>query len=494
MNALRAILKGSLVVVISTALDFLWPEINRVVSPVLVLLLVIDFVRRGNMRWLYMGGIVLLFFPELQTTIYGPIELHHALLALVALVVGYRIVRKQEALQRWPLTLTAYGGLLAVLTYFSRETVTSWHRLFVLAFLFLIAILAPYVLKTLTHVREFFIVLLVTNGAASLIGLAALYWSAATSTHFENPYLHMSVTEGVPRIAGTLLDSNFLGHHLLLVLPALFGLLATSYQKLSRRSLYCWTSLTILLSAIFLMTYSRSSYLGLGAALLVLVVWLPVRRWWRAVAVMVVAAVIASALYWPFPFYSLYRTPSSLVPTATKEIIFNGFNPRALAEEYIARVQNNPNLSDEERDQLLARDVSSDSLGYRIIFWKSALRMFKDHPIIGVGAGQFRYQFKNYQNLEFIREPDTHNIYLEQLAETGTVGSLALFGVLSWAFYILWRAKKRLDSMWRLPVAAVAASVAGILVQSALLGGLGVPPLYIALGLVGVLHRQLKLK
>jgi glycosyltransferase involved in cell wall biosynthesis/O-antigen ligase len=482
-----AILEIVLLVLITTVLEFAAPSANTIVAPILFLIVWLHFWRAEKLQWLFFAAIAIIPFPELQSQILGPLEVHHALLLACLFSFGTRwLFLSPRQLPRLSWALALYYLVIVVLTLTQFTHIASWHRLFILAFLFLIGFLAPQFIKTRQDLKQLFWVVLGTAVATTLVGLGALYLAAAARTFFESPYLHISIVEGVPRVAGTLLDSNFFGHHLLLVLPTLCAVLFMDWRRLSRRNKIVLSVVTLLLSAAFLLTYSRSSYLGLAAALFVIVIATHLRTIWKAIILLIVAGLAATALYPPFPFYSIYRTPSVIIPTETKEQLLLGFDPRSVAEEYIKRVQNDPNLSDEERDQLLARDVSSDSLGYRIIFWKAGLAMFRDHPFTGVGVGQFRYQFKNYADLSFLREPDTHNIYIEQLAETGVVGfgymALLLLATIA-SFIRSIRLNRITQGLPFIAAVGALASLAGILVQSSLLGGFGAMPLFLLLGM-----------
>jgi O-antigen ligase len=71
----------------------------------------------------------------------------------------------------------------------------------------------------------------------------------------------------------------------------------------------------------------------------------------------------------------------------------------------------------------------------RVLMWQSAYEMFKDHPVLGVGLGQYapKYlnEYKSPQAKE--RQNHSHNNFLQMLAENGIVGFLGfvlLFGYL----------------------------------------------------------------
>ena len=63
----------------------------------------------------------------------------------------------------------------------------------------------------------------------------------------------------------------------------------------------------------------------------------------------------------------------------------------------------------------------------RILIWQSAWNMFKDHPILGVGLGQYTINYQTKYILPQAKEPDlghAHNNFMQMLAENGIVGFL----------------------------------------------------------------------
>jgi O-antigen ligase len=76
--------------------------------------------------------------------------------------------------------------------------------------------------------------------------------------------------------------------------------------------------------------------------------------------------------------------------------------------------------------------LSGDELGSkvkRIAFVIAGLRMFSDHPLLGVGISQFGYFYNSYQTLGIWGIAETvklipNNIYVELLSELGIIGFL----------------------------------------------------------------------
>lgn len=65
----------------------------------------------------------------------------------------------------------------------------------------------------------------------------------------------------------------------------------------------------------------------------------------------------------------------------------------------------------------------------RWALWDAALRMFRDHPLFGVGPGGYHRLFPTYHPGPLDGESgwgSAHNLYLHQLAERGALGAIAL--------------------------------------------------------------------
>ena len=75
---------------------------------------------------------------------------------------------------------------------------------------------------------------------------------------------------------------------------------------------------------------------------------------------------------------------------------------------------------------------ASKSLGYRVQYWQSTLRMIADHPLAGCGPGNFQDAYTRYKLPEASEDiADPHNFFLEVWATAGTPAALALLGVLA---------------------------------------------------------------
>ncbi len=75
----------------------------------------------------------------------------------------------------------------------------------------------------------------------------------------------------------------------------------------------------------------------------------------------------------------------------------------------------------------------------RIVFWKAHYNIFKDHPLLGVGANCSQYVYDEYYakipGKISKRQYNAHNIYLQFMADSGILGLISfLFIIVAWFF------------------------------------------------------------
>lgn len=110
----------------------------------------------------------------------------------------------------------------------------------------------------------------------------------------------------------------------------------------------------------------------------------------------------------------------------------------------------------------------SDRGAGRADLWQVAWRMAHDHPIVGVGLGNFTDRAPEYVNqpggMTFVdliveRPRVVHNAYLELLAETGVLGLLLYLFVVAACLRAAWRAAGRFDAQGDRTLASAARAV-----------------------------------
>jgi len=107
----------------------------------------------------------------------------------------------------------------------------------------------------------------------------------------------------------------------------------------------------------------------------------------------------------------------------------------------------------------------------RLGVWREALRLFRDHPIVGTGLGtfddvSFSLEGTTADRIFFRNGWHAHNVYLHLLAETGILGLLAWcyfwYAIVGHLAHGMWRA----DTRGRLDVAGTLCAVSAFLVLS----------------------------
>jgi len=93
------------------------------------------------------------------------------------------------------------------------------------------------------------------------------------------------------------------------------------------------------------------------------------------------------------------------------------------------------------------KEIDKGTANARINYWKAGFRMFVDHPIVGVGAGNGGMHMPMYliesnnPNREWGRT--FHGVFPQVIAELGILGSFFYFSMIIIAFKLLYRIKNR---------------------------------------------------
>ncbi len=184
--------------------------------------------------------------------------------------------------------------------------------------------------------------------------------------------------------------------------------------------------------AALLMSWSRGAWLGVGAAMVVTIVV----QSRRAFLVSLIAAFILTFL-----------------------ILLSSINviPQVIAERF-SGIGDYFGVFD-------VRGVRVDDANYAIVermaHWQAAAEMFVEHPILGVGIGNYEVIYPAYA-LPRWSDPlgHAHNYYLNVAAETGLVGLTAYLALWGAALWQAWRALRGLQGASR----SIAAGLLGMMV------------------------------
>ncbi len=92
--------------------------------------------------------------------------------------------------------------------------------------------------------------------------------------------------------------------------------------------------------------------------------------------------------------------------------------------------------------QLVTTNPEGSSIGQRLIFWQTSLRIIADHPLLGAGTGSFAHEYSSHAGeYASLNADNPHNEYLIIAAQLG------LLGLLGW----LWLLYSQLKLSIQLP-------------------------------------------
>lgn len=147
----------------------------------------------------------------------------------------------------------------------------------------------------------------------------------------------------------------------------------------------------------------------------------------------------------------------------TKKIFFSVLVGLALVLiliSVIAGQSKKPGLAVAQRLISIVHPQQEDSVGFRTVCMRTAWQMFKKHPVIGFGAGDYTNNIKQYFNEDYYAweamSKHIHNLYLQILIEAGLLGIL---GFLFWLVAHLARIGKTLIHYWPQSRGSVIAAV-----------------------------------
>jgi putative inorganic carbon (hco3(-)) transporter len=336
----------------------------------------------------------------------------------MALVVplGYELLIKRQKVVITPAFpwIVAYFLVQILGTLFARDVPAAAAELlsFVLEGLGLY-LLVINVVRTPAAMRHAVWTLLLVG--AFLGGLSV--FQAATGT-YSNDYfgfatsdatndLGVSVGGSLARLAGPIGEKNRYAQIMLMLVPLALFQAWSERRRLLRLAAY---GTALLVSGAVILTFSRGA--AVGFALVVLL--MTVLRYVKLIQLAAVGLVIAGLLI-AVPQYAERLTTLYAVVGAVTD-------------------------SD-------AANTADNSVLSRATENLAALAVFSDHPIVGVGPGQFSSYYREYADDIAISvkasDRQAHNLYLSTAAETGTLGLFCFMTILLITLWQLARARRR---------------------------------------------------
>ena len=267
------------------------------------------------------------------------------------------------------------------------------------------------------------------GGALAIINVAQAL-TASYGSDFAGFAIARSEGAGVFRVGGPL-DPNFFGQ--MLVATAILAVyLALSTRDRAARAL----ALTMFAACVGAtgLTGSRGTLVGAAAGLILILLLAPIPR--TLVAASMALVVIAGLVFLPAGLKARVGVPTEAT--------------------FSAQVTT-------------AKKGSEGAVRGRKVENIAALQMFEDHPLLGVGPGNYERNYLGYT--QDVADADltqraAHSLYLGALAETGIVGTGALLGVLWLALRAAWRGRRWLRGGDALLAEGILVALASFLVAS----------------------------
>ncbi|HEY8890142.1 MAG TPA: O-antigen ligase family protein [Clostridium sp.] len=219
-----------------------------------------------------------------------------------------------------------------------------------------------------------------TSFILSCIGIVQYFTGFALDDSFKKA----NDLGGGIRIAATLFNPNAYGAYLILII---FPVIMLSIYEKKKKKKIVYILLSILVISNLLMTFSRNAVLGFVIGLLVLTLIYSIKLIFALGGFGILICFIPS--------------------------VFQRFKGMAI----------------------LSKDDP------RVKLWETALKMIKDHPIRGVGNGNYVTRYNDYimkyKELQYYyyRSYPSHNSYLKVQSELGIIGIVSFLGILATALF-----------------------------------------------------------
>jgi putative inorganic carbon (hco3(-)) transporter len=197
--------------------------------------------------------------------------------------------------------------------------------------------------------------------------------------------------------------ANSFAGWLIVIIPLLLSLLSTE-KFINKKTKILLFALIAILCLFLLITYKRGAWIAFAAGLILMGYYLIKNASLKAKKMFffVTAGLLAVFLILPQPIRDRIKSLGRISFKYNKICTVN-----------------------DRLKSILTMDVNSD----RILLWKEALAMIKDHPIIGTGLNTYAVAVKQYKLFDKGgRYP--HNSYLQMAAETGLLGLSSFFLIL----------------------------------------------------------------
>ncbi len=366
------------------------------------------------------------------------------------------------------LTVIKWVGLLAVVVALSenlksgrqfRLTESKQGKMFILllAVVFLSWFMQGY--WSLTQSAQmftsfaifFFVTLSMVNSAqrARLVMWTVVFCMFLASVDVIRDFRWYYAVYGINvRPGGLFRDPNYYALSALMVMPFIYYLLKTTTRAILRLGLY---AILFVDSVALVLSLSRGAFVGLAG--------------------MVLTVILLSK-----------KRSKAFVTLGVVIILVVQFAPDRLWERF-----SQTRIAEDE-----ATFGTTASTTRRWLLVKAGVAMISDHPIKGVGIGQFKPASVLYEPM--LSKPGVaHNTYLEMAAEMGLPALLLFLGIILYTYRDLMRMRRRVkeDPELSLLINALIVSMTGFVVAGNFLSGLNTKLFWLMVFVVIALKRSL---
>ncbi len=403
--------------------------------PILVIVLAVTiFVAAATFTPLA-AVIVLLILSPMRTLIAteAPLKLpldigQITLLSVLAFWAIYRIVRGQRIVinLRSPITTALVLYIIIIgLTAFNAVSLGAWFNDWLKWVQIFLLIIFAINFATAERWQWLLFGMVLAGAANALVGIFEFFGgSGALHLLINNRFFRAFGTFGQPNPFG-----GFMGLLLPLAIMAAVGYTLRCYYHQKDNKLLLngtlagfYAMASILMLAGIGMSWSRGAWIGLGGALLAMVLALP-RRIWKSL-LLFIGIVVAVIFLW---------TARLLPPSVVDRLATS-------TQEFFAF------------DDVRGIDITPENyaVAERLAHWQAALNMASASPWLGIGVGNYEVVYPDYRLINWL-EPlgHAHNYYLNILAEAGIIGLLGYGKVWLIIIWMTWRTRAHPDQLAR---------------------------------------------
>jgi O-antigen ligase len=350
-------------------------------------------------------------------TRFGAPLLIGAIVPMILVVpLGYELLIKRQKVVITPAFpwIVAYFLVQILGTLFARDVPAAAAELlnFVVEGLGLY-LLVINVVRTPSAMRHVIWTLLAVG---AFLGALSVF-QAATGTYASDYFgfaqsdatndLGIKVGGDIARLAGPIGEKNRYAQIMLMLVPLALFQAWSERRRLLQLAAY---GVTVLVSGAVILTFSRGAAVGFALVIVLMTVLRYVKVYQLAVVGLLVAGLLIAVPQYADRLATLYAVVGAVTDSES-----------AIAAD----------------NSVLSR--ATENL--------AALNVFSDHPIVGVGPGQFSSYYREYANDIAIsvkaEDRQAHNLYLSTAAETGVLGLVCFVAILGITLWQIALARRR---------------------------------------------------